>query len=349
MFVVRPFQATTLAWWHSERDELDLAPEYQRSSGVWSDSDKAFLIDSIINGYDIPKFYVADFSYLSSDLNKKNKPYAVIDGRQRFEAIFDFFDNRFRLNADMEYLGEERIKLAGMYFREIKEKFSKIAQRIENFNINVMSVVTDQEEKINDLFVRLNRSKPLTGAEVRSAMVGDVPRLIRQVAATDFFNKSVAFATNRKQGENVAAKLLLIEHRGAFVETKKINLDRFAREASLTEKEFEQSAERVTTVLARLFKKFNTSDSLLRSSGVIPIYYWISRNYPKLTDLREEIALFEQFRRDFPRHPAILAYAAASRSTNDPISYRTRYAILESFVTLPFGAVWPENILDTIL
>jgi hypothetical protein len=350
MFVVRPFQATTLAWWHGERDDLDLSPPYQRSAGVWSNTDKAFLIDSIINGYDIPKFYIADFTYVSSALNLKGKPYAVIDGRQRFEAIFDFLDNRVRLNNDMVYLGEERIKLAGMLFKDIKELFPKIAQRIENFNINVMSVLTDQEEKINDLFVRLNKSKPLTGAEVRSAMVGDVPKYIRQIAASDFFMKYISFNTKRKQGENVAAKILLIEHRSSFVDTKKINLDRFAMEANLTEKEFENSAIRVLEVLGLMCQHFRPNDALLKSSGIIPIYYWLVRNFANDTsvDIREEISSFEKYRKENANHPPIVSFNNASRSTNDPISYRIRYAVLEAFIRLDVGDDIPVDLIKNI-
>lgn len=331
MFVVRPFEATTLAWWHGERDQLDLSPPYQRSSGVWSQKDKAYLIDSIINGYDIPKFYVADFSYVSSDLNKKNKPYAVIDGRQRFEAVFDFLDSRLPLNSDMKYFGEERISLAGLNYKELREKFPKIAKRVENFNITVMSVITDEEPKINDLFVRLNRSKPLTGSEVRSALVGPVSDLIKQISKNNFFTKSIAFSNVRKQAENVAAKLLLIEHRGIFVETKKINLDRFAAEAALTESEFQESSRRVNETLTLMAKKFRANDPLLRSSGQIPVYYWLARKHPR-SPLRQIIDSFENFRKSHPTHGAVVAYAQASRSTNDPYSYRVRYQVLESFM-----------------
>ncbi|WP_229421350.1 GmrSD restriction endonuclease domain-containing protein [Telluria antibiotica] len=347
MFVVRPFQATTLAYWYGERDQLDLSPPYQRSSGVWSNTDKAFLIDSIINGYDIPKFYIADFSYVSSALNLKGRPYAVIDGRQRFEAIFDFLDNRFRLNNDMVYLGEERISLAGLLFNEIKEQFPKIAQRIENFNINVMSVLTDQEEKINDLFVRLNKSKPLTGAEVRSAMVGEVTRLIRQIAKSDFFKKYVSFNTKRKQDENVAAKILLIEHRSGFVDTKKVNLDRFAMEAALTETEFNNSAERVLEVLDAMCEIFEPGDSLLRSSGIVPLYYWLAKHYPNV-DLRWEMQAFEEYRKDNPSTAPIAAYNKASRSTNDLLSYKVRYAVLEAFLKLEPGNSLPNNLVANL-
>lgn len=39
-----------------------------RKGGIWSERDKAYLIDSIINGFDIPKFYLSDFGMRSSTL-----------------------------------------------------------------------------------------------------------------------------------------------------------------------------------------------------------------------------------------------------------------------------------------
>jgi uncharacterized protein with ParB-like and HNH nuclease domain len=59
-------------------------PPYQRRGRLWSLTDKAYLIDSILNGYDIPKFYVADFTWGKSALNRRKLPYAIIDGKQRF-------------------------------------------------------------------------------------------------------------------------------------------------------------------------------------------------------------------------------------------------------------------------
>ena len=63
-----------------------------------SASDKAYLIDSIINGFDVPKLYLADFQLGDSSLNVSKLPYAIIDGKQRLEAIFDFFDGTLVLN-----------------------------------------------------------------------------------------------------------------------------------------------------------------------------------------------------------------------------------------------------------
>ena len=37
---------------------INLSPEYQRNQGVWNDEKKALLIDSVLNGFDIPKLYL---------------------------------------------------------------------------------------------------------------------------------------------------------------------------------------------------------------------------------------------------------------------------------------------------
>ena len=67
-----------------------MTPVYQRRGGLWSPKNKAFLIDSILNDFDIPKLYIADFTWGNTTLNHQSKAYAVIDGKQRFETIFDF-------------------------------------------------------------------------------------------------------------------------------------------------------------------------------------------------------------------------------------------------------------------
>lgn len=331
-FVVRPFINTSIGWWHTERDQLDLSPSYQRKSGVWTASDKSFLIDSIINGYDIPKFYIADFSYSGSELNKSNKPYAVIDGRQRFEAIFDFLDGKVTLNSDIRYLADYTVKLGKMNARDLEREHPRIYQRIQSFPLSVMSVITNHADRINDLFVRLNKSKPLTGAEVRSAMTGEVPKHIRDIASHRFFTELVGFSNQRKQHENTAAKLLLIEHRGGFVETKKTSLDRFVHEAMLSESEFSFTALQVKKTLDLMMEVFGPKNQLLKSSGMIPVYYWLVRENPKILNIGKLFSEFEDFRKKNLTHNAIIEFNAVSRSTNDDLSYRIRYSVISEFV-----------------
>jgi len=114
MFKVVHFETKTLSWWRTRRNQIDMDPPYQRRGRLWSVTDKAFLIDSILNGYDVPKVYIADFTWRGSPLNLKKLPYAIIDGKQRFEAIFDFFDGKIVLNDGFVFLEDPSKKLGGL-------------------------------------------------------------------------------------------------------------------------------------------------------------------------------------------------------------------------------------------
>jgi len=157
IFRAEPLPSKTLAWWHDERSGIDMAPDYQREGKLWTQRDKAFLIDSILNGYDIPKVYMADFLRYNSLPNKKRRQYAVIDGRQRLEAIFAFFENSLRLNKDFVLLEDHRIKAGGLTYSELRRAHPQLASRFDNYNLAVIGVITDDPARINELFVRLNR------------------------------------------------------------------------------------------------------------------------------------------------------------------------------------------------
>jgi len=74
-------------------------------------------------------------------LNKQKLPYAIIDGKQRFEAIFDFFDNKIVLNDDFVFLENSKLELAGLGYRDLQSKYPEIAEGFETFPVSVMSVV----------------------------------------------------------------------------------------------------------------------------------------------------------------------------------------------------------------
>ena len=52
-----PMQNSAILRLNSEKDEINISPEYQREGGVWTKEKKQLLIDSILNDYDIPKLY----------------------------------------------------------------------------------------------------------------------------------------------------------------------------------------------------------------------------------------------------------------------------------------------------
>lgn len=336
----------TLIWWIKRRDKIDMNPSYQRHGRLWSSSDKAYLIDSIINGFDIPKFYMADFTYGDSNLNVKKLPYAIIDGKQRFEAIFDFYDNRIVLNEDFIYLIDPSLKLSLLGYKDLKQNYPEIAEEFENANLTIMSVISDSEDLINDLFVRLNRNKPLTGAEIRNAMTGPAVGLTRQIANHEFFTTNIKFSTKRMTDQDTATKILYLEFHEKLLETKRRNLDEFVKDMNnRKEKEkrdrLELAGRRVLENLDNLASIFLPKDTLLRNAGVIPVYYWFARSLEqkKFSTVREFLVTTEEKRKLTqklfavdPQHKDIdqelVQFNSIYRSPNDAASIEGRFRIL---------------------
>jgi len=361
-FQVIAMPPRTLAWWRDERDEVDLDPVYQRKGHIWSEKQQQYLIDSIINGFDIPKLYVADFTFLDSKLNIKKKKYAVIDGKQRLTTILNFFDGLLVLSKDFLYLEDPALKVQGFSYGDLAKNYPKIARRFDNMSLTVMSVITDDEADINELFIRLNSSKPLTGAELRNAMSGIIPQLIRNLAGHTFFTNRIKFNVVRSQDRNTAAKLLLLEHRGTIVDTKKAQLDALTTEAfSIVSEEatdadearisaafeeaaeetqstnVEQSASRTRTILDRLTSIFIEADELLRRQADIIVIYWLVRSTDPGLDkvVRPFLIKFELDRSANKAHksseqknPEINEYELMARTSNDAGSIRIRHQIL---------------------
>ena len=341
MFVVTQFEPKVLSWWRNRRTKIDMEPPYQRHGRLWSKTDKAFLIDSILNEYDIPKFYIADFTIKNSPLNKKKLPYAIIDGKQRFEAIFDFYDGNITLDEDFIFAENPKLKLGGLSYSDLRKNYIEIAERYDNFQITVMRVVADREPPINELFVRLNRNKPLTGAEIRNAMVGPVPKMIRELVKHELFLSSIRFPKPRGQDKNAAAKILLFEYHKAPRETKRKNLDDFTKEiGSRKSPRLSLAGRHVIDTLDDMAEIFLPKDSVLSSAGILPVYYWLVRNTTakQHSILREFLVEFERTRKANREKSGkgrgrgidkeLVEFDNYNRSTNDQASHKGRFEIL---------------------
>lgn len=355
MFKVFPHEQKTLEWWHDQYVEgrIEMQPFYQRRSGIWSHWKQAHLIDSVINDFDVPKFYLADFTrYPSSVLNTSLKPYAVIDGKQRFQALFDFLDDKWPLNTSAVFEDRAGAIVAGLKYSELKQRFPDAANKILNFIPAVMDVVTDEEDRLEELFVRLNSGEHTTGAERRNSMPGPMPAIIRELSVHPFFVREVRFTKKRMQELNLIAKLLLIESKGRFVDTKSRNLDdlvnsadRAYRHAQTEDEkaallgEYLETQSNVFDVLERMSTVFTDKDILLSSQGAIPIYYWMIRNlrpaqigYVRdfLIELTESVRRNLAIQRTDPEagDSRLAHYYTMSRTTNDQQSLAGRYELI---------------------
>ena len=329
-YKIQEHEKKTLSWWNNRKDKIDFDPFYQRKGGLWTESDKAYLIDSIINGFDIPKIYLCDFTWINSDLlNPKKKMYSVIDGKQRLEAIFDFFNGKLALNDNFEYFEDRGLKAGGMKYSDIKISHPEIAEKFEEFNLSVVVVITEEVEAINELFVRLNKSKALTGAEIRNAMKGPLPGIIRNISNHEFFKEYASFNNQRGQDKNLAAKLLIFEYYHCPKDTKKNSLDNFVSTRNIDKNQVELAYRKVLDNLDVLTNIFLPKDKLLKSAGLIPVYYEFIKNVEEkyLSLTRAFLTVFENNRKNL-NEGNYAEFAIYNRSTNDEISFNKRISIL---------------------
>jgi hypothetical protein len=329
----------TLIWWFKHREDIDFSPPYQRRGRLWSQDDKAYLVDSVINGFDIPKLYLADFQIGQSSLNITRRPYAIIDGKQRLEAIFDFFENKVLLRPDFSFKKDPSLRLGGLSLKDLQRSYPRVAEEFENGSIDIMSVFAEDEADINEIFVRLNKSKPLTGAEVRNAVIGPVSETVRLLIGHEFFADVIKFSVLRAGDMNAAAKILLFEYEGAPTATKKSNLDEFAR-SDIDRDRLELATLRALDTLSAMVDIFAYRDPLFASAGIVPVYYWFVRNIrgQKRWAIREFLVDFETRRHEnrekqknsgnVDLDSSLSRYDTLNRSTNDQQSHTGRIAIL---------------------
>ena len=105
------------------RDRYDL-PDWQRQE-VWNREKKQRLIDSILRGWKLPKFYFVEVS---------GDNFLVEDRQQRLNAIWEFFSNELSLSADSaKHFG-------GRFYRDLPRK---IADSFDAFEIALRYLGSD--------------------------------------------------------------------------------------------------------------------------------------------------------------------------------------------------------------
>lgn len=344
---------STIMLLYSERDEINLNPDYQRMGGVWTIAKRTLLIDSILNDYDIPKLY---FHQLSPELLRTTgHRYAVIDGRQRLESIWSFMDGEFALAADFDYQRDSSIDLSRLTYQDIAKQFPKIRIKFDSFVLPVVTVSIDGDDLdlIEDMFSRLNEAVPLNAAEKRNAVGGDLVNAINAISTSEFFTDRVRFSNSRYRHREAAARFLLVEEQlldgRAIIDTKKEYLDALARKHhNDNSQHVENLKQTVVDVLTVMSEEFSSKDELLLAQGILIVYYLVFRTaikdmvVEKIT--RSKLLAFRKSLSD-NREKAAMSYEDASfellefdrlsqQGTNDASGIRERYSILCSYLDI---------------
>ena len=285
-----PMQNSAILRLNSERDEINIEPEYQREGDIWTKEKKQLLVDSILNDYDIPKLYFHALSAAFKESTESNFNYAIIDGRQRLETIWGFIEGEFALASDFTYQADEKIDAGGMKYSDLAKHYPKLKIRFDSFNLPIVIVETDDLDLIEDMFSRLNEAVPLNAAEKRNAIGGTMASLIRDISQHGFFTQKVSFANSRFQHREVTAKLLFLEEsfkkQAKILDTKKPYLDAMVRRYKESHPdELSELNSKLIPILDQLSSIFENNDQLLKAQTPIPIFYLVASDAIHVNEL----------------------------------------------------------------
>ncbi len=181
---------------YKRRDRYDI-PDWQRQV-VWSRSKKQLLIDSILRGWKLPKFYLVK---TSSDPNE----YEVVDGQQRLMAILDFFDNELPLRP------ASAKKFGGEYYKNLPEALTDL---FDDFEIEFDEIIGAEEHELKEFFQRLQEGLPLTSSEKLNSVHSKLRDFCRKLSKHQFFKEKITASDKRYGHFDIVAKVAAIEIEG---------------------------------------------------------------------------------------------------------------------------------------
>jgi hypothetical protein len=129
--------------------------------------------------------------------------YAIIDGRQRLEASSISLNGSPYIAGTTSSLCLMRLYLSLVLATRIsRQTIQPFARIFDTFNLSVMSVITDDFGKINELFVR-PESQQATDRAPRSETqwLDACPQVFRRLAEHEFFKNRIRFQDTAGSGQ----------------------------------------------------------------------------------------------------------------------------------------------------
>ena len=344
----------TIGKFFVEKNSIDLSPEYQRESGLWGRDKQQLFLDTLFNQYDVPKIYMHALKR-----NGGLHSYALVDGKQRLQCIWDFLNSKIPLESDNNDFepndpamkSQHPYPTNGNLYRDLSNFWQEQFKAIQ---LDVVIIHDAEPGDIDSMFYRLNNGEPLSAAEKRNAMTGDMCTLIREIPAEHkFFNEIICVSNRRLQHLDIAARFLLIEEAAikgmsAYLTLKKRFLDALVLDnKSMAGSKRDKLKVAVTKQLNVLVKIFDNSDPLLKRAGHPQLYYLFAKEMDHFasenlySQMRKFIVEFNQLRtqsleldpqeKTSEKHAFLDEFERLMQQANDKESLKRRVSIMTQF------------------
>ena len=251
-------------------------PDFQREE-VWPDDKKRLLIDSILKGWHLPKFYFRKLD---------NNMFECVDGQQRLVAIFEYFGEQIALSTDANR------EYPGLMYSELPDDAS---DAFDDYEIDIEEIEDANETELEELFLRLQLGTPLNTAEKLNAISGNMRDFCHEIADDSLFSERIALNDTRYAHFEIAVKWALIEARGIQPQMLFPQLESFLRD-NRTFSTQSATAKRIKKTLAFLNRAFPEKCKHIRSkSNTLSICMLASRIVEQNLDSDEATGEFRTF------------------------------------------------------
>ncbi len=219
--------------WFADLNKLGrlvLRPPFQRRP-VWTDEEKAFLVDTILRGYPVPEIYV----YASAGADGSDSDVvSVVDGQQRLRTCLEFLADQFPVVFDTHKL-EPLYTLAdtpwfNKRFSELDEDQKKSFRR---YKLIVRDLEGVSDDEIRHMFHRLNQSNvSLNAQELRYSMYqGGLLEVAEQLVKREEWDEFRIFTQMQRRrmldSEYITELVIGYLH---WPQNKKDNIDNYYRQ-----------------------------------------------------------------------------------------------------------------------
>jgi hypothetical protein len=172
-----------VSWFRDRNMEktLIIKPPYQRKP-VWTQDQKAYLIDTILEGYVIPEVYI------HRETTSEGKTiFNVVDGQQRIRSILEFLNDEFPVSEVYS------VDYADFNFTDLPQE---VKQKIWDYTLFAREITGASAEDVRNLFRRMNKNVvALNSQELRHATYsGAFIKTMEEIAEDEYW------AENRRDG-----------------------------------------------------------------------------------------------------------------------------------------------------
>lgn len=286
---------------YKRRDRYEI-PEWQRQE-VWSRSKKQNLIDSILRGWKLPKFY-----FLLT--NKSPEEFEVVDGQQRLVAIFEFFEN------DLPLAQVSADTFGGKFYEELPDN---VQDNFDDYEIQFDLIENATDQEVKDFFQRLQEGLQLTSSEKLNSIHSNLRDFVAKLSIRPFFKNKIVVSDNRYGHFDIVAKATAIEIDGLEVGTRYDDL-RAVFESQASFSEDSSAAKRLLGAIDFLDKAFDTQNPRLRNRTVVQSAITLCTRLfstGKIVGLEKKIGFFLNHFLDELTRQVQLGHAATDRDYLD--------------------------------